>query len=159
MTKIVESIRAQLAGDWIPAIYQAKVRTQRTRSFHLNIGAKESDPEILHTLLGVELKVGNQRFACPELPTARYIRVFARIGCSDFAIPYDISTISLIADELDTAWHRTLLLLGKEVQGMQPISVGRIRSSLIRQIRNEIREIGAGELMPSFDRETKQRKK
>ena len=100
MTKIVESVRAKLAGDWIPVLYLEKVRSQRTRSFHLNVASKETSPEILYTLLGIEIKVGNRRFACPDLPTARYIRVFARIGCSDFAVPYDISKISVIADEL-----------------------------------------------------------
>jgi len=156
---IVESVRAQLAIEWIPSLYREKVRTQRTRSFHLNIPAKENDPEILHTLLGIELKVGNRRFSCPELPTARYLRIFARIGCADFAVPYDISKISFIADQLDTAWHRMILVLEKELKGLQASAAGRARSALMREIRGEIDQIGAGAAMPAFDRETKQRKK
>jgi hypothetical protein len=158
VANIVESVRAQLAGEWIPTLYEEKVRSQRTRSLHLNIAAKENDPEILHTLLGIELKVGNRRFACPDLPTARYIRVFARIGSSDFAVPYDISKISLIADELDTAWHRMLLVLVRDAHGLQASAVGRVRSALMRQVRKEIEEIGPGDLMPTFDRETRKRK-
>jgi len=156
VTKIVESVRAKLAGDWIPVLYLEKVRSQRTRSFHLNVASKETSPEILYTLLGIEIKVGNRRFACPDLPTARYIRVFARIGCSDFAVPYDISKISVIADELETAWHRAILVLNRELRGIEAPTAGRVRSALIRQIRDEIKEIGPGDAMPAFDRETKQ---
>jgi hypothetical protein len=97
------------------------------------------------------LKVGRRRFACPDLATARYLRVFARIGVTDFAIPYDITQISPVADELETAWQRTLLMIDKHAG-----SAG--RSPVIKAIRTEIAEIGPGEPMPLFDRETKQRK-
>src|SRR5688500_20172485 len=73
--------------------------------------ARQNEAQILHTLLGIELKVGRRRFECPDLATARYMRVFARLGCRDFAIPYDITTISTLADELETAWQRTMLIL------------------------------------------------
>jgi hypothetical protein len=158
VAKIVESVRAQLGREWIPELYREKVRLQRTRSFHLDVPGKENRPEILHTLLGIELKIGNRRFACPDLATARYLRVFARIGCANIAVPYDITKISLIADELETAWHHILLVLENEVRGLDSSVGGRIRSALLRQIREEIDEIGPGDKMPAFDRETKQRK-
>jgi hypothetical protein len=82
--------------------------------------------------------------------------VFARIGCSDFAVPYDISKISVIADELETAWHRAILVLNRELRAIEAPTAGRVRSALIRQIRDEIKEIGPGDAMPAFDRETKQ---
>ena len=34
------------------------------------------------------------------------------------AIPYDITTISAIADELESSWHRMLLLADELQQGM-----------------------------------------
>ncbi|MCV4796433.1 hypothetical protein OFB84_31390, partial [Escherichia coli] len=82
-----------------------------TRRFRFTIPNRENRPEILHTLLGIELKVGRRRFSCPDLATARYLRVFARIGCDDIAIPYDISRLSAIADDLETAWQKTNLLM------------------------------------------------
>ncbi|MEO7672752.1 MAG: hypothetical protein ABIU09_01575, partial [Pyrinomonadaceae bacterium] len=69
-----------LGDNWIPGIYRQKVRTQRTRSFTMDVPERENAAEILHTLLGIELKVGKRRFSCPDLATARYLRVFARIG-------------------------------------------------------------------------------
>jgi hypothetical protein len=159
VTKIAETVREKLAREWIPTLYNERVRSQRTRSFHLDIPARENKPEILHTLLGIELKVGNRRFGCPDLPTARYLRVFARLGCSDFAVPYDITKISVIADELETAWHRTILVLEGDVRGFDPSAGGRVRSALLLLIRKELDEIGPGDIMPAFDRETRQRQR
>jgi hypothetical protein len=150
-------IREQLDGEWIPAIYRDKVRSQRTRSYHLNITQTEHRADIQHTLLGIELKIGNKRFSCPDLSTARYLQVFARIGCQDIAVPYDITKISLLADELEISWHKTLLLFENATQDKIPSAKGRMRSNLIKEIRQEIEEIGAGSLMPEFKQSTKQR--
>jgi len=155
--KLSDEIRQQLSDSWIADLYQKKVRSQRTRAFHLDIAERENKPEILHTLLGIELKVGNRRFACPDLATARYMRVFARIGVRDLAVPYDITKISVVADMLETAWQRMLLLI--ESANITDSARSRLRSTLIKQIRGEINEIGPGELMPKFDRETRQRAK
>ena len=152
-----DEIRQQLSDSWIADLYQKKVRSHRTRAFNLEIPERENKPEILHTLLGVELKVGNRRFSCPDLTTARYMRVFARLGVREFAVPYDITKISVIADTLETAWQRMLLLI--ESDDIPAASRPRLRSRLIKQLRNEINEIGPGELMPKFDRETRQRVK
>ena len=137
----LDDIKARLAEDWLPSIYAKRVRTQRTRSISLEIAERENSAEILYTLLGIELKVGKQRISCPDLATARYLRVFARLGCRDFAIPYNITKISVIADELETAWQRAALLIEDK----------RSRSTVIKSIRGEIAEIGAGNLMPEFN--------
>lgn len=147
-------IHLELGNEWLPAIYSAKIRSQRTRAYTLDIPKRENAPQIQHTLLGIELKVGRKRFACPDLATARYLRAFARLGCREFAIPYDISTISGLADELETSWQRSLVLLEKLVPtDLLPST----RTKLVKTIRDEIANIGPGEPMPLFDRETRQR--
>ncbi len=105
-----------------------------------------------------KLKVGNNRFSCPDLSTARYLQIFARIGCREVAVPYDITRISTLADELDSSWHKILLLLEETAKDKTAQVKGRMRSSLIKEIRLEIEEIGAGSLMPEFKQSTKQRK-
>ncbi len=151
-------IREQLAADWIPLIYSEKVRSQRTRSIVLMVPERETTAEILHTLLGIELKVKKNRFACPDLATARFLRVFARIGCTHVAIPYDITKISMIADQLEEAWQKLLLVLKESSKKKLPAAKKRSRAKLISEIRSEIAKIGAGELMPEFKQSTKQRK-
>ncbi len=148
--KTVDAIIGTLSDAWIPAIYRDKVRTQRTRSYEMEIPERENSPEIFFTLLGIELKVGKRRFACPDLATARYLQTFARLGCREVAIPYDITRISVIADELEVAWHKLILQNEDANRGKPPQTVGRSRSALIKRARTEIAEIGAGEKMPEF---------
>ncbi len=153
----MEEVKKELAKYWLPNIYREEIRTLRTRSFAMEIPEHENLPEILHTLLGIELKVGKMRYACPDLATARYLSVFARIGCRAVAIPYDITKISALADNLETAWHRAFLVLQSTTNGKTPPVIKRSRSTLIRCFRNEIGEIGAGDLMPEFKQNTKQK--
>lgn len=158
MTEIANEIREKLGNEWLAVIYREKVRTQRTRAYHLEVPPNENRAEIQHTLLGIELKVGNNRFSCPDLSTARYLQIFARIGCKEIAVPYDITKISTLADELESSWHKILLLFDESVKDKIASAKGRSRSSLIKEIRTEIEEIGAGSLMPEFKQSTKQRK-
>ena len=148
-----DEIKEQMGEDWLPEIYDKKIRSLRTRSVTLEIPEKENPAEIMHTLLGIELKVGRQRFACPDLATARFMRVFARIGCREFAIPYDITKISMLADQLETAWQKSLLLASNGSEA----TVKRNRSQLLKEVRAEVADIGPGERMPEFKQSTKQR--
>jgi hypothetical protein len=96
----IDELKAGLGEFWIPGVYRDRVRNMRTRSFSMDIPERANSPEILHTLLGVELKIGKVRIACPDLATARYLQVFARLGVREVAVPYDISKISSLADDL-----------------------------------------------------------
>jgi hypothetical protein len=148
----------EMSAESIAAIYATKIRTLRTRSCTLEIPERENEVHILHTLLGVELKVGRRRFACPDLATARYMRVFARMGCLEFAIPYDITRISALADELETEWQRALLVVETSTLGLTGQRQKRQRTLLVKSIRSKIRDIGPGAKMPEFNQSTKQRK-
>jgi hypothetical protein len=155
---LASQIREKLGDSWIPEVYAKKVRTQRTRSHSLDIPERENRVEILHTLLGIELKIGNKRFACPDLATARYLRVFGRVGNREFAVPYDITRISSLADEMETSWQQLLLMLEQKTSDFTPQFRGRIRGNLVRKIRKEIAEIGPGEAMPTFKQSTRQKR-
>lgn len=150
-------IKQSLGETWLVNIYRDKIRPLRTRSYSLDIPERENAVEIQHTLLGVELKVSNVRLACPDLSTARYLQVFARLGCQEIAVPYDITKISTFADELESSWQRIILLFDESNKDKAATAKGRLRSGLIKDIRHELNEIGAGEKMPEFRQSTKQR--
>lgn len=158
LAQAAEEIKERLGELWLPRIYRERILKMRTRSHHLHVATKKADVDIQHTLLGVELKIGRHRMACPDLATARYLAVFARAGCSDVAVPYDISRISSLADELESSWHRMLLLVehvaGQRNQAFQ----GRLRNLLMADARREIAEAGAGTAIPQFNQNTKQRR-
>ncbi|MCM3870833.1 MAG: hypothetical protein ND895_09100 [Pyrinomonadaceae bacterium] len=129
----------------------------RTRSYTFGPLPRNPRVEIQHTLLGVELKVGSRRLLCPDLATARYLSVFARLGCAEVAVPYDITRVSLLADELESSWHRMLLLANHKAAERAETFRARIRGLLIAKLRGEISAAGAGTAVPEFRQSTKQR--
>jgi hypothetical protein len=145
-----QRIRANLGENWLPRIYRERILRLRTRSYHFEAANPKARIEIQHTLLGVELKIGRRRLLCPDLATARYLSVFARVGVTDVAVPYDITKISHIADELESSWYRMLLLVEQEAGKESPRALGRLRGLLIAQAREEITAAGAGTKMPDF---------
>jgi hypothetical protein len=105
------------------------------------------------------LKVGRRRMLCPDLATARYLSVFARVGCKAVAIPYDITKISHVADELESSWYRLLLLADESTRQRPETFRARVRRLLIERVRDEITQAGAGARAPEFARSTKQRQR
>src|SRR5918911_3602751 len=157
-TQAVEKIKIELGEMWLPRIYRERILKMRTRSHHLELPSKKASVEIQHTLLGVELKIGRHRMMCPDLATARYLAVFARAGCADVAVPYDISRISQLVDELESGWHRMLLLIERAAATRHAAFASRARSLLVRDAREEIKGAGAGTAIPQFNQNTKQRR-
>jgi len=153
-----QNIQQQLGEAWLPRIYRERILKLRTRSYHFDSNRSSSRVEIQHTLLGVELKLGRKRLLCPDLATARYLSVYARIGCQDVAVPYDITKISRLADELESSWYRMLLLTDQESQNESARFSGRLRGLLLAKIRAEVLQAGPGTKVPEFRQNTKQRK-
>jgi len=152
-----QAVQAELKDVWLPRIYRERVRKLRTRAYVFEGLSGKARVEIQHTLLGVELKIGARRLLCPDLATARYLAVFARAGCERIAIPYDITRISQLADELESSWHRMLLLAQHVAEGKAESFVTRVSKRLSERVRAEVAEAGAGPEVPEFKQTTKQR--
>ena len=150
-------VKAELKDTWLPQIYRQRIRTKRTRAYHFEGLTNKTRVEIQHTLLGVELKAGRRRLLCPDLATARYLSVFSRAGCENVAVPYDITKISQLADELESSWHRMFLLVDHYAAVKSETFRTRIGRVLVGKIRVEISELGAGTSVPEFKQTTKQR--
>ncbi len=67
--------------------YQRFVLPIKTRNIHL-LGRK-SPAAIVETLLGYEVKASYKRIHCPDMVTARYIKLFTELGCRSIRLPYD----------------------------------------------------------------------
>ena len=148
--RLAQQIQANLGEAWLPRIYRERILRLRTRSYHFETANSKARIDIQHTLLGVELKIGRRRLLCPDLATARYLSIFARVGVTDVAVPYDITKISHIADELESSWYRMLLLVEQEAGKTPPRIRSRLRGLLIARLRAEITAAGAGSKMPEF---------
>ena len=155
-----QKIQQQLGETWLPRIYRERILKTRTRSYHFDpYQRRQARVVIQHTLLGVELKLGRKRLLCPDLATARYLSVFARTGSRDVALPYDITKISQLADELESSWYRMLLLAEQEAKLESANFKARLRGLLIAKIGAEITEAGPGTRVPEFKQSTRQRQK
>ncbi len=153
----VAELREALGEDWPPRIYRERILPTRTRAHAVPAAAKNAGVEVQHTLLGIELKVGRRRVSCPDLATARYLSVFARAGVAEVAVPYDITKISRLADELESAWQRLLLLADHRTRGRAETFRARVRSAALKEVKREIEEAGAGSAVPQFNQNTRQR--
>ena len=151
-------IRRLMGDQLLAAIYRDRVRTLRTRSYELQAPAKGVPVEVLHTLLGVELKIGKRRLLCPDLATARYLAVFARLGVESVAIPYDITQISRLADDLESSWFRMIMLVDHLTAERSARLRSRVRAHLIEDQRGEVARLGAGPAIPQFNQNTRQRR-
>lgn len=154
---LVAAVREALGEEWLPRLYRERVLPQRTRAHELPAAGKRERVEVQHTLLGVELKVGRRRLSCPDLATARYLSVFARAGCPRAAVPYDITKISPLADQLESAWHRMLLQADSLTEGKSAAYRARARGAVVAEAGRELEEAGAGARVPQFRQETRQR--
>jgi len=150
-------VKHELGEAWLPRIYRERIRKLRTRSYRFETLPTKPRVEIQHTLLGVELKIGRRRLLCPDLATARYLSVFARLRCALVAIPYDITRISQLADELESSWHRMSLLVDHHAAGRSATFKHTIHRRLVEEIQTEILAAGAGAAVPEFKRSTRQR--
>ena len=73
-------------------------------------------------------------------PCARSESLSQRAGCELVAVPYDITKISQMADELESSWHRMFLLADHYAVGRSEAFRTRIRRVLIGRIRAEVLE-------------------
>lgn len=155
---LVAEIQRMMGEQLISAIYRDRIRTMRTRSYKLNGSARKAEVEVMHTLLGVELKIGKRRLLCPDLATARYLAVFARLGVGETAVPYDITQISRLADDLESSWYRMLMLVEHLTAGRSERLRNRVSAHLIAGQREKVMAQGAGPAIPEFNQNTKQRR-
>jgi len=100
----VKDQRIEEEIERIRQIYHQDVLAQRTRQATL-LGRK-CQPRILYTFLGFELQMGKKRLTCPDMSTARYLRVFAELGVQEICLPYDPSRTAIVASGLEHALDR-----------------------------------------------------
>ncbi|MGH9761272.1 MAG: hypothetical protein ACREDR_18160 [Blastocatellia bacterium] len=148
--EILAEIGRQLGENAIQNIYEQHVLSGRTRRYELRAVGKADEVEIIHTLLGIELKIGKRRLICPDLASARYLAVFARAGCDSVAMPYDITKISFVADKLESSWHQMCLLVEHLARDRSARSRSLIKRRVISDLRVKIAELGAGKDYPDF---------
>ena len=98
----------------LAAMYQNEVLPQKTRTVRL-LGIK-SPARIIQTLLGYEVQARYKRIQCPDLVTARYIRLFSELGCRSIRLPYDPTVTARLISPME----QSLQSITDTVSGLFP---------------------------------------
>lgn len=117
-------------------LYRREVLTQQTRTVRL-LGVK-CTATIIQSLLGYEVQTMHKRIHCPDLVTARYLKLFSGLGCHSIRLPYDPTLTAKLIPLMESALHSIL----DTVAGIFPKDRKR-RQYVVRKIfaivRNELR--------------------
>jgi len=117
-------------------IYRREVLTQKTRTVRL-LGVK-CPAKIIETLLGYEVQAMHKRIHCPDLVTARYLKLFSELGCHSIRLPYDPTVTARLIPTMELSLQSVM----DTVAGLFPKDRQR-RQYVVRKIfaivRNELR--------------------
>ncbi|HSW38593.1 MAG TPA: hypothetical protein VLL97_03790 [Acidobacteriota bacterium] len=83
------------------AAYGSEVLTKQTRTIRL-LGRKNPS-RIMTTLLGYEVQASYKRIQCPDLVTARYVKLFSELGFRSIHLPYDPTHVAKLIPEFEAA--------------------------------------------------------
>jgi len=113
----------------------------------VSLPGRKCEPRILHTFLGFELQVAQKRMTCPDMSTARYLRLFAEIGMPSVRAPYDPSLTTGVLPQLEQSLKNIKdLLLEENLDRKQHQSKLR---NIYRKIRENLKmaekEVGIGD--------------
>jgi len=125
MNAAQEHIRA------LASCYETEVLKQRHRTVTLR--GRKCDARIMLTLLGFEVKAGRKRISCPDMTTARYLRLFAEIGMRQIRMPYDPTSTARVIPRLESALKRIQESVSE--QAHDPTQ----RKALTRRVYRELR--------------------
>jgi hypothetical protein len=113
--KILAALQDSAGGsDSLVEIYRGQVLPIKTRSIHL-LG-KKAPARIITTLLGYEVQASYKRIHCPDMVTARYLKLFMEIGCRTIRLPYDPTVTARLIPALEASLERIV----KGVRDMFP---------------------------------------
>jgi hypothetical protein len=83
----------------IAEIYCQQVVPFKTR--RIALPGRKCAAQIMYTFLGYEVKAGRRRLTCPDLVTARYLKLFAELGMKQVLIPYDPTRTGRFIERLE----------------------------------------------------------
>lgn len=97
-------LQASESASRLVDAYRTEVLSRNTRTIPL-LG-KKAPARILHTLLGYEVQASYKRIQCPDLVTARYLKLFSELGCHSIKLPYDPTVTARLIPEFEAMVDR-----------------------------------------------------
>jgi hypothetical protein len=131
-----QAINSEIAGE-IERIGQIYCEVLKRDNREVTLLGRKCHPQILYTFLGYELKAGAKRLTCPDIATARYLKVFTEIGMAVVRVPYDPTRTAVLLAGLEPSLHRIHeLLLEKRFDRTQHLrAVRRVYARIRKRCR------------------------
>jgi hypothetical protein len=132
----------QLSGtvpNTLIEIYQKSVLSGKTRMIQL-LGRKHP-ARILNTLLGYEVQASYKRIQCPDMATARYVKLFTELGCHSIRLPYDPSVTASILPDMEASIvniSKGISTLFPNDQAVQNYVLQRVYGIIREQLRKSV---------------------
>jgi len=121
----------------LSGIYGQEVLTRRNRG--VSLPGRKCQPQIIDTFLGYELKALRKRITCPDMSTARYLKIFAELGMPAIRTPYDPTHTIRLVPELEKSLKRIKDLLHGE--NLPPKGHQSEMRNIYRKIRDRLKRI------------------
>ena len=130
-------LQASIGYHGFVDLYQNRVLPKKTRTLRL-LGRK-GEAKIIHTLLGYEVQAAYKRIHCPDMVTARYLKLFSELGCHSVKLPYDPTLTAELIPQfeamIDAIAHRVAEIYPKDIQ-KQRFVIRNLFAIIRRQLRN-----------------------
>ena len=79
---VLKTMLVEFAESYCKSIQHLKTRK-------ILLPGRKCSPKIVESFLGYEILIGRKRLTCPDMATARYLKIFAEIGMKEILVPYD----------------------------------------------------------------------
>ncbi|HEV8132560.1 MAG TPA: hypothetical protein VGQ81_15040 [Acidobacteriota bacterium] len=95
----MQTRKLQSAYSLIGEIYCQQVVPFKAR--RVSLLGRKCNAQIMYTFLGYEVKAAKKRLTCPDLVTARYLKIFLELGMKQILVPYDPTRTSRLIERLE----------------------------------------------------------
>lgn len=110
----------------------------KTRTIRL-LGRK-APARIIETLLGYEVKAFYKRIQCPDMVTARYVKLFTELGCRTIRLPYDPTVTANLIPQFEQSVARILSGVRDIYPGDRQVQMYVIKN-IFRILREQLRTV------------------
>jgi len=132
---LVQNVLDRIGEDNLATFYKDRIAT--VPCYSLDLPKPEEPIEIENLLFGWRLKIGKKAIDCSSETQARYLRVFAEMGCDQTLVPKDDTYLSSIVNHWESLFEKAQAALQEHTSS---ILQNKTRDLLIHTVWATLRE-------------------
>jgi type I restriction enzyme M protein len=132
---LVQNVLDRIGEDNLVTFYQHRIAA--VPCYSLDLPKPEEPIEIENSLFGWRLQIGKKAIDCSSEAQARYLRVFAELGCDQTLVPKDDAYLSSIMNQWESLFEKAQAALQEHTSS---ILQNKTRDLLIHTVWATLRE-------------------